>query len=52
MNRLPKEEDEKRKPFAFKAGKLYFTRSVERLFFLVLTVGMAVLALIREIALP
>ena len=52
MNNLPIEENENRKPFAFKAGRLYFTRSGERLFFLVLTIGTAVLALIREFALP
>ena len=52
MNNLPIEKNENRKPFALKAGRLYFTRSGERLFFLVVTVGMAALALIREIAIP
>lgn len=52
MNGLSIEKNEKRKPFVFKAGRLYFTRSGERLFFLVLTIGTALLALIRGFAIP
>jgi hypothetical protein len=50
MNELP--IDEKEKGFVHQKGRIYFTGSGERLFFLVLTVATAVLSIIHGINTP
>lgn len=52
MNDPQIEENEKGKRLVFQEGKMYFTRSGERLFFLVVTVVMAVMGILHKINMP
>jgi hypothetical protein len=49
MKRILSVEDKKEKCFIFQEGKIYFSRSSERRFFFIMTVIVAVLAILSVI---